>query len=235
MGRMRSGIGSLNETPFHASLKRLVAPAGARFEVDVEGYVVDVVCDDLLIEVQTRNVSGMREKLGALVPMYRVRLVLPVPERKWIVRCYDDGSEQRRRSPKRGVPEDVFRELVSIPELLGHPNFEVEIVLTEQEELRRHVPGKAWRRKGWVVTGRRLLAVTGRHLLREPTDLLTFLPTALSCRFTTLELARLGGYPRRTAQQATYCLRGLGLIEAVGRQGNAIEYQRAEPPASATS
>jgi len=223
-------IGSLNETPLHAALKRRLAPPGSRFEVDVDGYVVDVVADDLLIEIQTRNVAGMRPKLAALLPNHRLRLVLPVAERKWIVRCFEDGSRTRRRSPKRGRAEDIFRELVSIPDLLSHPNFEVEVALTEQEELRRHQPGKAWRRKGWVVVGRELLAVGERRRLRRPSDLLTFLPDALPDPFGTAELAALGGLPRRTAQEAAYCLRALELIEPVGKRGNAVLYRTAAPP-----
>lgn len=218
-------IGLLKETHFHAGLKHMLAPRGASFEVAVDGYVIDAVHDGLLIEVQTRNVASMREKLAVLVPTHRLRLVLPVADRKWIVRCYDDGRTNRRRSPRRGVAEDAFRELVSIPQLLDHPNFEVEIVLTEQEELRRFVPGKAWRRKGWVVVGRRLLSVTGRRLLRQPSDLLSFLPERLPLLFTTADLATRGGYPRRTAQQTTYCLRSLGLIETAGKQGNAFLYR----------
>lgn len=220
-------IGSLNETPFHAELKRRLAPPGSRFEVDVDGYVVDVVADNLLIEVQTRNVSGMRPKLAALLPEHRLRLVLPVAEHKWIVRCHADGTRTRRRSPKRGRREDIFRELVSIPELLAHPNFEIEVALTEQAELRRHEPGKAWRRQGWVVVGRELLAVTGRHVLRRPADLLGFLPEGLPTPFTTADVAARGRLPRRTAQEAAYCLRALELITPVGKTGNAVLYQRA--------
>jgi len=222
-----SAIGSLNETPFHAALKRALAPTGSRFEVEVDGYVVDVVAGDLLIEVQTRNVAGMRAKLAALLPEHRLRLVLPVAERKWIVRCFEDGSSARRRSPKRGRPEDVFRELVSIPELLAHPNFEVEVALVEQQELRRHQAGRAWRRRGWVVVGRELLAVGERRLLGAPADLLAFLPAALPSPFSTADLAGLAGLPRRTAQEAAYCLRALELITPVGKQGNAVLYRRA--------
>lgn len=218
-------IGSLNETPFHAELKRRLAPPGSRFEVDVDGYVVDAVADDLLIEVQTRNVSGMRPKLAALLPEHRLRLVLPVAQRKWIVRCHDDGRRTRRRSPRQGRAEDIFRELVSIPDLLSHPNFEIEVALTEQAELRRHEPGKAWRRKGWVVVGRELLAITGRRTLARPDDLLTFLPPGLPSPFGTADLATLAGLPRRTAQEAAYCLRALELIEAVGKTGNAVLYR----------
>src|SRR5690606_35845387 len=146
------GIGSLNETPLHAALKAFVAPHGSRFEAEVGGYVIDVVAPDLLIEIQTRSVGKMRTKLGALLPEHRVRLVLPVAGCRWIVKSFPDGSVTRRRSPKKAGMLDTFHELVSIPDLLAHPNLEVEVVLTEETETRSHVPGKAWRRRGWVTT-----------------------------------------------------------------------------------
>jgi hypothetical protein len=55
-----SGIGLLNEKPLHASLKQWYARPGDRFEVPVDGFVIDVVRDDLLIEIQTRNFSSLK-------------------------------------------------------------------------------------------------------------------------------------------------------------------------------
>ncbi len=220
-----AGIGSLNESPLHAALKLHAAPPGSRFEVEVDGYVIDAVADDLLVEVQTRNLGAMRAKLGALLPEHRVRLVLPVADRRWIVKLHADGRIDRRRSPKRGSPLHLFAELVAVPTLLAHPNFELEVVLTEEEELRRHEPGKAWRRRGWVVEGRRLVAVGERHLFRRPDDLLTLLPHDLPADFTSADVATFGRMPRRLAQQAAYCLTALELIERVGKRGNVHVYR----------
>lgn len=219
------GIGALNESPLHAALKLAAAPPGSRFEVQVGGYVVDAAADGLLVEVQTRNFGAMRAKLAALLPEHRVRLVMPIAGRRWIVRLHADGTVDRRRSPKRGVLLGVFAELVALPMLLGDPNFELEIVLTEEDELRRLEPGKAWRRRGWVVVDRRLVAVVERHVFRQPADLLTLLPADLPVDFTTVDLAALGRLPRRIAQQATYCLAALGLIERTGKRGNLHVYR----------
>src|SRR5690606_12660081 len=122
-----AAIGSLNESPLHAALKRHVAPPGSRLEVVVDGYVVDVVADGLLLEVQTGNFGAMRTKLGALLPVHRLRLVLPIASRRWIVKRHADGSVNRRRSPKRGSAHHLFGELVALPTLMAHPNFELEV------------------------------------------------------------------------------------------------------------
>jgi hypothetical protein len=80
-----SGIGLLNEKALHASLKEWYALPGDRFEVPVDGFVIDIVRDDLLIEIQTRNFSAIKSKLTALVHSHRVRLIYPIVQEKWIL------------------------------------------------------------------------------------------------------------------------------------------------------
>jgi hypothetical protein len=80
------GIGLLNEKPLHASLKHWYARPGDRLEVTVDGFVIDIVRDDLLIEIQTCNFPSIKSKLTDLVRCHRVRLVYPIDQEKWIVR-----------------------------------------------------------------------------------------------------------------------------------------------------
>lgn len=80
-------IGTLREKPLHASLKQWCAKEGDRFEVPVDRYVIDVVRDELLIEIQTRGFSSMKKKLVRLLDLgHSVRIVHPVPITKHIVR-----------------------------------------------------------------------------------------------------------------------------------------------------
>lgn len=219
------GIGGLNETPFHAALKTLVAPPGAGFEVEVDGYVVDAVADGVLIEVQTRQVGKMRRKLERLLERHRVRLVLPLPRELWIVRRAADGSTVgRRRSPKRAGMVDALAELVSVPGLLDHPRLEVEVVLVVAEEDREHRPGMAWRRRGWVVVGRRLLRVAERRSFRGARSWLGVLPERLPEPFDTLDLSHGAGVSRRVAQRAAYVLREAGVILPAAGPGRARRY-----------
>lgn len=220
-------IGTLREKPLHASLKQWYAREGDRVEVPVDGFVVDLVRDDLLIEVQTRGFSSMKRKATTLLGGgHRVRIVHPIPVDKWIVKVDgDDAILSRRRSPRHGTPIDVFAELVSLPELLGHPRLEVEVLMTIEEEYRRHEPNRSWRRKGWTVVERRLIEVVETLLLGRIDDLTALLPDNLPDTFTTADLSEKLGRPRRTAQQMAYCLRRAGALDVVGKQGNAVEYR----------
>lgn len=220
-------IGTLREKPLHASLKEWCARPGDRFEVPVEGFVVDVVRDQLLIEIQTRGFSSMKKKLAALLEAgHSVRIVYPVALDRWLVKVDDDGTVlDRRKSPKHGGFVDVFSELVSIPTFVDDPRFEVEVVLVAEEEYRVHQPGKAWRRKGWTVLERRLLDVLESKRLASGTDLVGLMPNGIPEIFTTADLSVRLGRSRRLAQQMAYCLRETGALEVVGKTGNALNYR----------
>jgi hypothetical protein len=55
---------------------------------------------------------------------------------------------------------------------------------------------------------------------------LAFSPHSLAEPWTTADLAGAIGQPRWLAQKMAYCLRKMSVIESVGKQGNAILYQK---------
>jgi len=221
-------IGTLNEGSLHAALKQWYARPGDLIEHPVDGYVVDLVRDELLIEVQTGGFSPLRAKLEDLTDRHQVRLVAPIPATRTIVRVTDGGQLlSRRRSPKHGRYEDIFTRLVSFPALIDHVGFEIDALLTVEEEVRVHRPGQAWRRKGWVVLGRSLIEVAESLRIGSSTDLAAFLPAGLPVPFSTADVSRLAALPRRVAQHMVYCLRATGELDIAGKEGNAVLYRRA--------
>ena len=116
---------------------------------------------------------------------------------------------------------------VSFPELVNDSRFEIELLMTKQEEFRVHEPGKAWRRKGWVVAERHLVEVVEARALAKPSDYLALLPGGLPETFTTADIAEAAKSTVRSAQQSAYCLHKAGLLVRVGKQGNAFEYRKA--------
>ena len=218
-------IGVLNEQPLHAALKARYASAGAALEVDVDGFVVDVVRDGLLVEIQTGSFSTIRSKMTSLTDRYPVRLVFPIAREKWLIKLpkNGDGKTVRRKSPKRGRVEEVFKELVSFPELLRRQAFSLEVVLIQEEEVRRYDPNR-WRNRGWVTVERRLLDVVDRRLFRGPADVQALLPKGLPREFTTADLATAMDVPRYLAQKMAYCLRKMGAIAQVGKRSRSKLY-----------
>lgn len=219
-------IGTLREKPLHASLKEWYREEGDEVEVPVDGFVIDLVRNDLLIEIQTGGFSSMKRKVTDLLEAgHRVRIVYPVPTDKWIVKIDDDGEIQPRRlSPKHGTVADVFAELVSFPALVTSADLEIDVITVREEEYRRRTTSRSWRRKGWSIMERRLVDVVGSHRIGDAEDLAEMLPDGLPERFTTAELCHALDCPRRLAQQMTYCLRHAGVLAIAGKQGNAVEY-----------
>src|SRR5262249_51843658 len=222
-----SRIGLLNEKPLHASLKEWCAQPGDQFEVTVDGFVIDLVRDDLLLEIQTGHFASIKSKLIELVRTYRTRLIYPIAQERWIVKRAkgNSGGVTRRKSPRRGRVEDLFWEMVSFPHLLVNPNFSLEVLLTREEGVRRYEGRRQRRRGGWVIEERRLLEVGGRRLVEEGAELQSRLPDNAGEPFTTRDLAEALGIRRQLAQKMAYCLRKVRVVELVGKRGRAHLYR----------
>lgn len=173
----------------------------------------------------------MKQKPADLLDLgHSVRIVHPIALEKWIVKVDAAGEPlSRRRSPRHGDPADLFAELVSFPELVTRPGLQIHVALIQEEEYRRHTPGRSWRRRGWTVVERRLIDVVDTVMISEPEDLAGLLPQGLPEPFTTQDLATALGRTRRSAQQMAYCLRHAGVVDPVGRIGNAMSYRVVTP------
>jgi hypothetical protein len=225
-------IGTLRESDLHAALKRHYARPADQLEAAVDGYVIDIVRGAELIEIQTGNFAALKRKLPSLLENHRVRLIYPIAQAKWIMRVKADGKTQvsRRKSPRRGALDDVFVELVSLPELMAHPNFTLEVVLIHEEEWRCPYSGrsrasrKRYRAGAWRVCQRRLLSVIESIEFAAPSDFLRFIPIDLPAPFTSRELAEALQRPDYFAHKITYCLRKMGVLTVVGKRQRAWLY-----------
>ena len=221
-----SRIGTLNEKPLHAAIKEWLAEDGDRFEVPIDGFVVDILRGDEAIEIQTGSAAGLARKLRTLLRRHPVRLVLPIPAHRTIVHL--DGAaagRSRRASPRHGTAIDAFRELVFLRDLLGDPNLSIDVLLIRETELRRAHPEPRGRR-GSVREERHLVEVLDCLSFHHPADYLAVVPAKLDEPFTTADLARTTGQPRWMAQKIAYVLRAMGVLAATGKRGNAVLYSR---------
>lgn len=224
---MPSGIGVLGEHSLHAALKLHLARPGDAIEVPLEGSVIDLVQNGMLVEIQTGHFGAIRAKLEKLVLGHDVRLVYPLPLETWITRVDRDGVVLgKRRSPRRGALSHLFLELVSIPTIVASPRFSLEVIEVRVEEIRREAPPKRGRKRHHLLDTR-LLEITSRTVFRGPDDFRVFLHGVPEEEFTTKDLAAALRQPRYVAQKAAYCLRQMGAIKTVGKRGNTFLYRAA--------
>ncbi|MBI3159918.1 MAG: hypothetical protein HYZ26_10005 [Chloroflexi bacterium] len=220
-------IGTLGESALHASLKAHYARPGDLQEVALDGYIVDILRGEQVIEIQTRNLGGLRPKLAALLPIRPVTLIHPLPALKWILRVDRDGAARPpRRSPKQARAEDAFRELMHLADLLPHPNLTVCLAFVEMEEVWLDDGGGSWRRKGWSIAARRLLNVVSDRRFKSFGDYAALLPARLPEPFTNAQLAASLRIPASLAGKISWTLARAGTIELAGRQGRAHLFRR---------
>lgn len=224
--RPMSTIGMLRESPLHADLKLGLSAPGDRFEVPVEGFVIDLVrADGELVEVQTGSFWPLRPKLERLLDRHRVRIVHPVAAERRVLRIDAEGVVlSQRRSPLKGKFLNVFEHLVSFPTLLSHPNFVLEVLLCREEHRRGPAPERGRRRKR-DPGQRRLVEVLARLELRTPQDALGLLPVSDAETFSTASLARDLDCSQNLAQRFVYCLRALELVESAEKKGRTPLYR----------
>jgi hypothetical protein len=218
------------ETSLHRQLKARYADSPEDQEVVLDGYRIDAISDGELIEIQHGSLAAIRDKIAKLLKKHRVTVVKPIIARKQLIKLARLGGKviESRLSPKRGQLLDVFDELVYFTRVFPHKRLTLEVVLVEVEELRYPGHGRRRRRRprDFQVEDQRLLSVAGVHRFRTLADLRKILPRQLSGTFHTGHLAECLEVKRWTAQRIAYCLREMGAIKKVGKQGNALLYRQ---------
>ena len=73
-------IGTLNERGLHRALKSHYIVDGDQEEIEVDGFVVDIVTSDRqLIEIQTTGFSSIKGKLNRLLEASLPEFTVPPP------------------------------------------------------------------------------------------------------------------------------------------------------------
>ena len=219
-------IGTLNEGSLHASLKHHVSKEGDKFEVPINGYVVDIVrksnqTNSVLIEIQTKSFLAMRKKLSSLLDDYQIHIVYPVAKQTVLVK----PDKKPRKSPKKYSVLTIFEELVSIPELITHPNLSFEVIVVSVRKIQQFDPSLRRRRGGYRTINTELTEIHSTHMFEGIQDFLALLPKDLPKVFTTSDIASLGKMSRQTAQQIAYCFRKAGVFHELSHTKKGKHYE----------
>ena len=216
-------IGLQNEKSLHSSIKQWYAEKGDRLEVRVDGFVIDIVRNEELIEIQTKNFFAISKKLIQLCKDHKVKLVHPISRIKWIKKIDIEGNViSVRKSPKKGTVYDIFDELVSIPELINDENFSLEILIIDSEELRCDNGKGSWRRKGISIVDKKLLSVIESYEFKSREDFKKFIPDSITKPFTNKSLSDANITSLPQCRKLTYCLKKMGIIQEKGKKGREL-------------
>lgn len=223
------GINIKNEKSLHSDIKEWYSAPGDRFEVKVGNFIIDILRGDLLIEIQTGNFSSIRKKIKKLIKDHRVRIVYPIPSEKWITLLDAEGGGiiSKRRSPKKGIVEDLFGELLAMPDIVLESNFSFEVLMVKVEEIRLNDGKGSWRRRRNSILDRQLLEVESSMSFNSKEDYADLLPENLPPEFTNKDLAAISGISAARSGKMTYCLKKMGIIKEKGKIRNELIFERA--------
>ena len=210
------------ETTLHRQLKEHFCEPGARLEVKLGRYRIDVVNGDRLVEIQRSGLAAIRDKVNKLVKDgYQVDVVKPLVARKRLVKLTSiDGIETSRRwSPLKATMLNLFDELLYFTRVFPHPNLRILVPLVEVEEIRYPGHGRRRRKRNgdFEIKDRLMLDIHQTEIFKNVIDLQKLLPDDLPKKFDTGELAEGLGVPRHQAQRIGYVLRKTSVAKEVGK------------------
>lgn len=223
----KPGIGTLNEHTLHAFLKKYCEKDTEKHEITVGRYVADIQNDSGITEIQTRGFSSLKKKLEFFLKSGKVTVVYPVAQKKRLIWVDPESGKTSapRRSPKTGMPYEIFYELIYIKKLLCNPNLHFKIILLELDEYRLLDGWSADRKKGSTRKDRVPLSVLGEVSIDSTADYIKLLPP-LPALFTLAELKKAAHVSNTLAQRMVNILCFVGTLERKGKRGRAYLYGR---------
>jgi hypothetical protein len=224
----RDSIGLLREKTLHAVLKDYFEPDRDYHEVKLGTHYADIFRDGCVTEIQTRSLDRLREKLRALLPLYRVKVVYPIPATKYLIWMDPESGAlaPARKVPKRGSFYDAGRELSRILELLGHPNLTVQLLLIDMEEYRLRNGRSKDKKRGSARYDRIPLALRDELILSSAETYVSLFPQNLPPCFTAKEFRSATKCGPRVAPALLKVLLQQGIICREGKAGKAYLYKK---------
>ena len=224
-----AGVGTLSEKYLHAVFKYYYEPDPDYHEVGIDKFTADICRDKDIIEIQTRALKRLREKLEYYISAgYYTTVVYPIPHKKWISWLDPKTGEltPKRRSPKTGTPFDGIYELYNIRDYLSSGKVQVILELIDVWDI-KNTDGYGRGRKHRATRNDRIpLELYDEVILSEPADYRIFLPEALPEKFTRKDYSKLTRLDGMALSGAIKILEEMGLVEFIGKEGNKFIYTK---------
>lgn len=223
-----NSIGTLHEKTMHAVLKKYYEEDIEKQEVRVGRYVADIFTGAEIIEIQTRQLNKLREKLDTFLERYPVTVVYPVSGKKWVYWVDLETREisKGRISPKHGSVYDAFYELYRIKPFLVREGITVRIPVISVQEY-KYLNGWSWDKKRGATRMERIpVQIEEEIVFRTAMDYASLVPSELKSEFTCKEFAQCVKISEEQAQNVIHILWFVGCLQRNGKRGRAYLYKR---------
>ena len=224
------GIGTLSEKTLHAVLKLYYEPDEDKHEVAMSGYYADIYNDKGIIEIQTRQLNKLRDKLSVFLQDYHVTVVYPLPFNKWLSWVNPDNGEVqgRRKSPRHFTQYDPFYELYKIKSYLKNPNLSINLVLMDMEEYKLLNGWSYDKKRGSTRYDRVPVGIRRIVKFDRIEDYMQLVPADLKEDFTVKDFAMAAGVSVEASRYTLNILNYLEIVKRTGRVKNGYVYNVTE-------
>ena len=225
--RSKNTIGRLSEKILHATLKYYFEEYEESHEIKIGSFVADIVGENGIIEIQTRDFYKLNKKLEAFLPAAKVTVVYPIPYSKWLfwINPFTGDVTKKRKSPKTGTPYEAFIELYKIKKHLTHENFNLCIMMIDIEEYRKLDGWSKDKKKGSTRSERIPIDLHEEIYINNIQDYKKLIPENLPDKFTTKDYKKATGLTLSASQTALNVMYNIGAIERVDKRGNLQVYE----------
>lgn len=237
-------INTYNESDLHNKLKTIYALEwDGETEKRIPGtkWIADVLLPNGdAIEIQTGNVSALKEKINHLISNgKKVKVVRPIIVEK-IIETTDGEKTSRKKSPKKETIYSILRGLTGIADILGDERLEIVALSVKCTEHRERTEEKVQlenrsRRhlKNWIPLGKSLDSIEGKRIFKTKKDYASFIPPSTPKRFTHKELHEAiseerGKKSAEWSRLVIWLLLKMGVIEEKEKRGREKQYEIAE-------
>ncbi|MBE6547920.1 MAG: hypothetical protein E7667_03450 [Ruminococcaceae bacterium] len=234
------GIGRLGEKQMHSALKYFICPDETCHEVKIQNsplyiqkeentknrkYVADILNGDTIYEIQTGGFAPLEEKIKWILDntSYRVVVIHPIAQTKWVSKIDENGNiSPRRKSSRKGRLENIAGELYFFRHFLSSPRFSLMVVMMEAEQYVKTKKQSRRAKKYELIP----ISLLGVYLFKNAADYSYFIPDSLPDTFTVKQYSEHTKIKGIDAYSITRTLCGLGLLSEGETCGRARTYQK---------
>lgn len=221
---MGNQIGTLSEKSIHSFLKSYLEPDISNHEVKLGPYIADIYNknNNHIIEIQTQNFKKLISKIdNYLQNNYKITIVYPVIECKYINYLDPVTSEiiKTTKSPRKGVIQDIFKELYWIIDYLDNDLFSLSIITLDANEFK-------YLDKKLIKIDKKPLKLNDIYNINNLSDLKILIPSSLPNEFTCKDFLKSTKCNKRWVGSGVKMLREHNIIKIKRKISNTYIYER---------